>query len=190
MTTIRDGIFMVVTAVAFLSLFFALFIPVSCASGQNIYFVCSGSYTTAARAEERAAVMQRSGGGGYVHRDGLFLVLSAAYCRESDCDDVLASLGQGHKKYALSVSHYRETAACVDQLAEWYYALDRGSRQPAEVLAEVRAYAASAPLCGVLKGAQREDAVELFDSLAKLTETDLSVNLKYFQCRAACLLAE
>ena len=195
LTTVRDWFFTILTAVAFLSLFLALFFPSDCASGGcrrdsgTVFFVCSGSYTVSARAEERARRIQQLGGGGYIRYDGAYLVLSAAYVSDDDCESVLASLGSGHRGYSLNVRSYAAVREAINRFAGWYYALDSGTVGPDRLLPEIAGYAAAASFPELLSGEARERALEILRALPLLTEEDLSVNLKYYQCEIACLFA-
>lgn len=186
LTTVRDLFFMILTATAFLSLFLALFVPMSCTRGKTVYFACAGSYTTAARAQEKAEQVQRSGGGGYVLSDGAYFVLAAVYLSEKDCEEIVSNI-DGYQKWTLSVHHYDLVRDMIRTFSGWYYDLDRKTRSAAEILPEVKEYASRADFDPVLEPEQQQLARSALTGLARLTETDLSVNLKYYQCLLTCL---
>lgn len=189
-TSFRDLFFMIGSGVAFLSLFLAILLPGACKSaGSGEFFaVCSGSYTTRARAEERASAMQRAGGGGFVWNNGMFQVISAVYTDRADCENVLEGLGKGHKMLVLKVpSHAEEVGRITERLAEIYYGLDTKAFDGKEGLVRLERFLGQEKFPETAEG---EPGKDIFGALGNLDETDLSVNLKYFQAAFVCAFAE
>ncbi len=181
---------MIGSGVAFLSLFLAILLPGACKSaGSGEFFaVCSGSYTTRARAEERASAMQRAGGGGFVWNNGMFQVISAVYTDRADCENVLEGLGKGNKMLVLKVpSHAGEVGRITERLAEIYYGLDTKAFDGKEGLIRLERFLGQEKFPETAEG---EPGKDIFGALGNLDETDLSVNLKYFQAAFVCAFAE
>ena len=184
---------MIGSTLAFLSLFLAIFLPNACQKSQTrtFYAICSGTFTTRARAEERASAMQNAGGGGFIRKSGTFQVLSAVYTDKSDCESVLDGLGEGHAALPLKVrAHGEDLSRIVSALAKIYYGLDGGKKTAEQALSELSAFLAEERFPDRLKEQEGETVREIFDALGELTDSHLSVNLKYFQIALVCAFAE
>lgn len=189
-TSFRDLFFMIAAGTAFLSLFLAILLPGKCGGRDagEFYAVCSGSYTTLERAEERADAMQKAGGGGFIRRDGMFRVLSAVYTERADCESVLGGLGSGHSLLVLRVSsHAGDVARVTRELADIYYGLDTRRIGTQEALERLGDFLGRETFPDSEAGAPGR---QVFDALAGLDGTDLSVRLKYFQTAFVCAFAE